>query len=243
LEIQKEVLMRTRVLNIVLVFIAFTLTPALASASQLSFVIGKDKTRIKITIPDRYCLLDVNEPSDNRVLTTFDEQAKGKHRRLAFMANCEQLTAWRNGDLLTFDDFGYILLPEESINQTADQDLDDFLNDMVDEIGQGRKNIIRHRGDGYLERFIEQSVIELENSTYVDLGLIHRDIFALYTASLDKITTEIGQQKLSGKVTAITQVNGKPLFFYLFRKLDNLKTVVDIESDLEKWIISVHLAN
>ena len=235
--------MRIRVLNIALIFIAFTLTPALADASQLSFVIGNDKTRIKITIPDGYCLLDVNEPSDNRVLTTFDEQAKGKHRRLAFMVNCNQLTAWRIGDLVTFDDFGYILLPEESINQTADKDLDDFLNDMVDEIGHGRKNIIRHRGDGYLERYVEQSVIKLENSASVDLGLIHRDNFALYTASLDKITTEIGEQKLSGKVTAITQINDKPLFFYWFRKLVNLKTVEKIESDLSDWIISVHLLN
>ena len=159
------------------------------------------------------------------------------------MVSCNQLMAWRIGNLLTFDDFGYILLPEESINQTADKDLDDFLNDMVDEIGHGRKNIIRHRGDGYLERYVEQSVIKLEDSTSVDLGMIHRDNFALYTASLDRITTEIGEQKLSGKVTAITQINNKPLFFYWFRKLVNLKTVEKIESDLSEWIISVHLLN
>ena len=198
---------------------------------------------IKISIPDGYCLLDANEPSDNRVLTTFDKQAKGKHRRLAFMMNCEQLVAWRKGDILTFDDFGYILIPEESVDQISDEPLDEFLNDMVDEIGHGRKNIIRHRGDGYLERYVEQSVIQLEQSPSVDLGLIHRDNFALYTASLDKITTEIGEQKLSGKVTAITQINSKPLFFYWFRELENIRTIEEIESALSKWVISVHLVN
>ena len=70
-----------------------------------------------------------------------------------------------------------------------------------------------------------------------------RKWFALYTASLDKITTEIGDQKLTGKVTAITQVNGKPLFFYWFRKLENIKTIGEIESDLSAWVISVRLVN
>jgi len=114
---------------------------------------------------------------------------------------------------------------------------------MVDEIGHGRKNIIRHRGDGYLEKYVEQSVVELEHSASVDLGLIHRDNFALYTASLDKITTEIGEQKLMGKVTAITQINGKPLFFYWFRNLENIGAIAESESDLSQWIIDVHLAN
>jgi hypothetical protein len=126
---------------------------------------------VNILIPKGYCALNKSNSSDNRVLTTFDKQARGKHRRLAFMVNCEQLTAWRNGDLLTFDDFGYILLPEEAVNQNSDENLDIFLNDMVDEIGYGRTNIIRHRGDGYLERYVEQSVIKLESNTSVDLGL------------------------------------------------------------------------
>ena len=212
-------------------------------AESLSFVIGEDETRIKITIPDGYCLLDVNKPSDNRMLTEFDSQAKGKHRRLAFMVNCEQLSDWRNGDLLTFSDFGYILLPEESVDQESDEALDVFLNDMVSEIGYNRKNIISHRGKGYLETHIKETVKQLETSSTVDLGLIHRDNFALYTASLDKITTEAGQQELSGKVTAITQVNGKPLFFYWFRGLDHLNTIRKVESDLREWVALVHEVN
>ena len=225
------------------IILALLFLPILVFGESLSFIIGDDKTRIQITIPDEYCLLDVYNPSDKRVLTKFDEQAKGKHRRLAFMVNCNQLSAWREGDLLTFDNFGYILLPEESVNLVSDDPLDQFLNDMVDEIDHGRKNIIRHRGGGYLERYIEESVVELEHSTSVDLGLIHRDNFALYTASLDKTTTEIGEQKLSGKITAITQIKGKPLFFYLFRRLDNIKTIAETESDLSQWIVSVHLIN
>ena len=226
--------------------VAFCVLATLAFSSlaeSLSFVIGDDKTRIKITVPDGYCLLDVNNPSDNRVLTTFDSQAKGKHRRLAFMVNCEQLTDWRNGDLLTFSDFGYILLPEESVDKKSDEALDVFLNGMVSEIGYNRKNIISHRGKGYLETHIKETVKELETSSSADLGLINRDIFALYTASLDKITTEIGEQKLSGKVTAITQVNGKPFFFYRLRELDNLSTIRKIESDLREWMALVHEAN
>ncbi len=226
---------------ILLLFLALY-TPLQADES-LSFVIGSDKTRIKIVIPDRYCLLDVNRPSDSRVLTTFDLQAKGKHKRLAFMVNCEQLEAWRNGDLLTFDDFGYVLLPEEHIDKDSDEVLDEFLNEMIDEIGHNRSNVIRHRGDGYLEKYIEERVTELEHITSVDLGLIHRDNVALYTASLDKITTEIGEQTLSGKVTAITQVNHKPIFFYWIRKLDNLKTIEAIESALSKWVARIHQVN
>ena len=226
--------------------VAFCVLATLAFSSlaeSLSFVIGDGKTRIKITVPDGFCLLDVNHPSDNRVLTTFDRQAKGKHRRLAFMVNCEQLKQWRHGDLLTFSDFGYILLPEESVDQESDEALDVFLNGMVSEIGYNRKNIIRHRGNGYLETHIKGAVKDLETRSSVDLGLIHRDTFALYTASLDKITTEIGEQKLSGKVTAITQVNGKPFFFYRLRELDNLSTIRKIESDLREWMALVHEAN
>ena len=127
-----------KLLYFLLLVIAYT--PLQASESH---------SGIKISIPDEYCLLDANEPSDNRVLTTFDRQAKGKHRRLAFMVNCDQLISWRKGDILTLDDFGYILLPEEYVDQNENKALDEFLNDMVDEIGHGRKNIIRHRGDGY----------------------------------------------------------------------------------------------
>ena len=84
---------------------------------------------------------------------------------------------------------------------------------------------------------------QLETSNTVDLGLIQRDNFALYTASLDKITTEAGQQELSGMVKAITQVNGKPLFFYCFRGLDNLNTIRGIEPDLREWVVNVHVIN
>ncbi len=215
--------------------------PVLAAAESLSFVIGEDKARIKIPIPDGYCLLDVNKPSDNRVITTFDLQAKGKHKRLAFMVNCQQLTEWRAGDLLTFNDFGYVLLPVEHIGTVSDEPLDVFLNGMGDEIGHNRSNIIRHRGNGYLERYVEQHVVELEHSTTIDLGLIHRDNFALYTASVDKIITETGQEKLTGKVTAITQINGKPLFFYLIRGLEDIQVIAEVEQSLTDWILSAHL--
>jgi hypothetical protein len=220
---------------------ALLLASTLAAASPDVFLIGKAK--ISIVIPDGYCDLDYSRPSDIRVLTTFDGQAKGKHRRLAFMVNCEQLHDWRNGDLLTFSDFGYILLPEESVDQESATALDVFLNGMVGEIGHNRKNIISHRGKGYLEAHIKESVKELETGGSVDLGLIHRDNIALYTASLNKITTEAAEQKLSGVVTAITQVNGKPLFFYWFRGLDNLNTIRGIESDLRQWLGSVHEVN
>ncbi len=226
-----------------MIYLVILFLPIHAIANPIGFVIGKDKTKINITIPEGYCLLNKSEPSDNRVLTTFDIQAKGKHRRLAFIVNCEQLKAWRKGDLLTIDDFGYVLLPEEYVDQISSRALDQFLNDMVDEIGHGRKNIIRHRGNGFLEKHIEERVTELEHSTSVDLGLIHRDNFALYTASLDKITSEIGEQKLMGKVSAITQVNGLPLFLYWFRKLDRIDAITETESDLSKWVISVHRAN
>ena len=159
------------------------------------------------------------------------------------MVNCEQLTEWRYGDLLTFSDFGYILLPEESVDRESGEALDVFLNGMVSEIGYNRKNIISHRGKGYLETHIKEAVKELETLKSVDLGLIHRDNFAMYSASLDRITTDIGEQNLSGKVTAITQVNGKPLFFYWFRGLDNLNTIRKVEADLRQWVSSVHEVN
>jgi hypothetical protein len=60
---------------------------------------------------------------------------------------------------------------------------------------------------------------------------------------LDKITIEIGEQKLSGEVMAVTQVNGKPLFFYWFRRLENIRAIGEVESDLSQWIISVQLVN
>jgi len=157
------------------------------------------------------------------------------------MVNCLQIAEWRNGDLLTFNDFGYVLLPEESVDQESDEALDVFLDGMVSEIGYNRKNIISHRGEGYLETHIKEAVKELETSKTVDLGLIHRDNFAMYTASLNKFTT--GQQELSGMVKAITQVNGKPLFFYWFRELDHLNTIRGIESDLRQWLVSVHEVN
>ena len=117
-------------LNVLRAIFATTLllasTPAAASPEV--FVIGKHNTKLAIVIPDGYCLLDVNNPSDNRVLTEFDGQSEGKHRRLAFMVSCEQLHDWRNGDLLTFSDFGYVLLPEESVDQESDEALDVFLN-------------------------------------------------------------------------------------------------------------------
>ena len=159
------------------------------------------------------------------------------------MVNCEQLREWRNGDLLTFSDFGYILIPEESIDEESGEALDIFLNGMVSEIGYNRKNIISHRGQGYLETHIEDAVKELETRTHVDLGLIHRDNLALYTASLNRITPEAGQEKLLGKVTAITQVNGKLLFFYRFRGLDHLNTIRKVESDLRDWVAGVHEVN
>ena len=225
------------------ILLFFAIYTPLQAAESLSFVIGNDETRIKIVIPDQYCLLDINRPSDSRVLTTFDLQAKGKHKRLVFMVNCKQLTEWRNGDLITFDDFGYVLMPDEHIDRISDKLVDEFLNGMIEEIGHDRSNTIRHRGDGYLEKYIEERVTELEHSASVDLGLIHRDNVALYTASLDKITTEIGEQTLSGKVTAITQVKGKPLFFYWARKLDNLKTIEEIEAALSKWVANIHQVN
>ena len=126
-------------------------------------------------------------------------------------------------------------LPEESVDQQSDEALDVFLNGMVSEIGHGRKNIISHRGKGYLETHIKEAVKELETSRSVDLGLIHRDNFAMYTASLNKITTEAGQQELSGMVKAITQVKGKPLFFYWFRGLDHLNTIRKVEADIRRW--------
>ena len=65
----------------------------------------------------------------------------------------------------------------------------------------------------------------------------------MYTASLNRITPEAGQEKLLGKVTAITQVNGKPLFFYWFRGLDNLNTIRKVEADIRQWVSSIHSVN
>jgi hypothetical protein len=223
--------------------VALILIPLTSIADSLNIQIGKDATKINIAIPDGYCLLDKSEPSDNRLLTTFDLQAKGKHRRLAFMVNCKQLRAWRNSNLLTLDDFGYVLLDARYVDKSIDKPIDEFLNDMVDEIGHGRKNVIRHRGNGFLQRYIAERVKELEQGPSVDLGLIHRDNLALYTAGLDRITTETGEQKLFGEVRAITRVNGKPLFFYLFRELENIRVIGALESDLSDWIQSLHQSN
>ena len=50
---------------------------------------------------------------------------------------------------------------------------------------------------------------------------------------------------LSGDLRPVsdTQVNGKPLFFYWFRSLENIRAIAESESDLSQWIISFHLVN
>jgi hypothetical protein len=214
------------------------LIPSAGSASNVT--IGSDS--ISLSIPNGYCSLNNTDPSDDRLIKYFEDSNKGLNKVISVFGDCDQLKAWRLGDMSTLNDYGYVLTPSVFVNKKLNISINSYLAEMT--------KVFKKKGQKILDRSIDDNKVILKDHMPLvklnetkNLGIISQDEHALYMGILQNLQTEEGKSKKMVGVYAATLVNKKSVYLYLFKKHQGNRTIYDLETLISAWVLSVQKKN
>ena len=167
-------------------------------------------TTLNLPAPKGFCELSNDDPSEKRMLTLLGKNAElNGNTILTISADCRQLATWDAGKRQLLDDL-------------ANYQVSPKLIDKAPEAIHTTCDVLRSQGDQLTK---EQTAQKQENLATLSkklainsekfAGVIDEDPNACYSAFLQKIHTEIGTDRLTVTILAITIVRQQTVFLYL----------------------------
>jgi hypothetical protein len=209
--------MLCRVIMVVLSGIAFVGASVAKDARIAS-------ANITLPPPKGYCELTEQEPSDAKVLNVV-KTSSSVTELLVMSADCGQLRDFRSGKRRLLDDFAQYQTPVSSKDSSfSREERSKRVGETCAELrSQGVQMLpgITEDINGRLETVSKD--IKINESRF--LGVLAEDADVCYFALLQKLQTEIGTQKTVAVLSAVTVVEGKYVFYYLYTVYQRPETV------------------
>jgi hypothetical protein len=178
--------------------------------SALAFNARVGSATINLPAPKGFCELSNSDPSEKRMLTILGKNAElNGNLMLTISADCRQLAAWDAGKRQLLDDLAnyqvspkLIDKPPEPIHATCD-----VLRSQGDQL---TKDDTKQKQDN-LAKLSDKLAINSEKFA----GVLDEDARACYAAFVQKLRTELGTDRVTLTVLAITTIKQQTVFLYL----------------------------
>ncbi len=195
--------------------VTFTLAASLAIAGS---AVAKDvqigSTAVILPSPESYCELTDKEPADARVLKEVGDVVSSAARNdlLSMSADCSQLQSWRVSKLPALDDYVQYQTPmgDKDSNLSRAASIKGFCANIRAE-GQKIPGTTQD-----LNARLETAFKGAKFNEMSFLGVLAEDADACYYGLLQKMRTEIGNEKTQVTVAATTIVKGKTVYYNLY---------------------------
>jgi hypothetical protein len=192
-----------------------------AVAASLAFAgaaVAKDvqigSATLTLPSPGGYCELSDKEPADARTIKEIGNLVAGVQNELLTMsADCSQLEAWRVAKLPALDDYVQYQTPMsgKDSNLSRAASVKQFCANMRTD---GDKMVAGAVPD--LNARVEKAIKGAKLNEANFLGVLAEDANACYYGLLQKLRTEMGDEKTQLTVAAATVVKGKVVYYNLY---------------------------
>jgi hypothetical protein len=216
----------------------------LLAASSLCAVAADVKigdTIIRLPPPDRYCELDPVVGSDGaRLGSVHATLKKAGVRLLAMSAVCTDLEAWRLDQTSDLDHWAEyqttVRLEVASLPDTPEKIVQKYCAQMRAAVNQSVPTIDPS------ERSEEASNV-VGPGQRIFLGVVAEEPLACFGATVRKINTEAGTEKIQVGITASAIIKGKVLLYHLYAPYTSRDTVVRLLRSHRENVSRLHSAN
>ncbi len=195
-------------------------------------------TKVSLALPSDHCLLDINHPADKMLIESVKISIKGKNELLVQFSNCQELTDWRSGKQKYLNNFGNYQVSLQLKN-----------SDMTGQEPATIKEICRvfkKQGDTLLEglkpdmdKRVKEGFKNVKINEMKSMGAVHQDETICISAIFQRLKTQDNTTKDQINLTAVSILNGRLIFSYLFMPYGD-KTEVD---QITKTMIKLNRLN
>jgi hypothetical protein len=207
-------------------FMATLLAAGIASVYAMAADVKIGEVAIRLPPPERYCELDAVVGSDAaRIGPVHATLNKAGVRLLAMSAVCAELKAWRLDPTKDLDHWAEY--------QTAIRLEGALLPDTPDKVVRQYCALMRAAANQSIpaidpsERSEEaSSIVALDQRIY--LGVVAEEPLACFGATVRKIKTEAGVEKIQVGITTSAIIKGKVVLYYLFAPYTSRDTVREL---------------
>ena len=195
-------------------------------------------TTINLTLPSAYCELDDGNAEDASLLKVMGDLPARSHL-LAAYADCKQLTGFRSGKETVPSDFAIyatpagamnIVFPDLTVKQVCAKLRTEGEQTLA---GLWRENRLRVEGIIKGIKFNEMQF----------LGVMAEESSVCYGASLVKLKTDVGTEKVEVSLFANTIIRGKFIIFSLYAPYVGIDTVPAMLSKHKSNVATLTAAN
>jgi hypothetical protein len=222
-------------------FTATLLAAGITSVCATAADVKIGEVPIRLPPPVRYCELDVVVGSDAaRIGPVRAILNRSGVRLLAMSTDCAELNAWRLDPTKDLDHWAEyqtaIRLEEASLPDTPDKVVGKYCAQMRAAANQSVSAIDPS------ERSEEASSMVALNQR-IFLGVVAEEPLACFGATVRKIKTEAGAEKIQVGITASAIIKGKVVLYYLFAPYTSRNTVGDLLTTHRENVSRLQRAN
>jgi hypothetical protein len=167
---------------------------------------------IHLTAPAGYCVLDKSNADDARLLEGLRATFK-LNKLLSVYVACDQLKDFRSGKQASLSEYAQYVTPLNDVDRVVPISANRTV------CAELRKKDVQVR----LEDMVKDAaprIREIWNGVKIgesrNLGVLHEDSNACYSAIFQKIRTELGDTKSTVSVSATTVISGKLLTYTIW---------------------------
>jgi len=185
-----------------------TLSPQIVNKD----IVGK---KVSLALPNGHCLLDKNHPADKMLIEGVKISIKGKNELLSQFANCQELKDWHSGKLKYLNNFGnyQISLKFKETDMTGQEPA------TIKEICE----IFKKQGDTLIEglkpdmnKRVQEGFKNVKINEMKSMGVMYQDTTICISGIFQRLKTQDNSIKDQINLTAISILNGRLIFSYLF---------------------------
>ena len=209
-----------------LLFLGVSSTWALAGGSG-----GAASVKSDFVLPAGYCGMSEADPGDRRVIQTLAENSRENEVLLA-VANCEELSLWRAGELSNLRRFGSIQHPRIP-RYTQPVSHQEYARTMCAEASQLERLDWQRIKQALSER--DDRVPEVMGS----LGIVRRGPAGCIVGLVAEATTEQGERRALLVALTVVIVEGQELYLYLYNEFTGEGSVEATAAEVEAWAIAL----
>jgi hypothetical protein len=166
-------------------------------------------TTLNLPTPKGFCELSTSDPSEKRMLTLLGKNAElNGNTMLTIAADCKQLATWDAGKRQLMDDLSNYQMSPKLIDKTPEP-----IRDTCEVLRNQGDQLTKEQTKGKQDNLAKLSR-ELAINSEKFAGVLDEDANACYSGFLQKIHTEIGTDRVTMTILAISVVRQQSVFFY-----------------------------
>lgn len=199
--------------------------PAEAQTDRKQVSIGGSS--IELTLPEGHCAMSRDDDRDRRVIELVEGATGGANEVVLAFADCDHLTAWRNGERRTLGDFGQFQTLVKAKNQNLKGAEAQLVKQICDQFRSQGEGLFQGAADE-VNKNLKSMATTMTTNEMKFLGIYSESTRQCTTSFIQKATTEGGASKTLYGINTNMILNGKIVYFNFYTTYENEETLATI---------------